>query len=97
MQSWGVEHYLRGGRGGIYSSSGERQVPPMALLAELDGLGYGDYKQFWATRASEVGIAALTSAVDRVPDEWMSQMARAFAKAILQTQFDQLAGGRLDD
>lgn len=87
MNSRGVGHYLRHGRGGIYPPDGARDAAPYQLLAYLRELGYAEELGYWQERVSDVGVSRLVHQLDSVPEDWLSSTAKAFAAKVIEAGF----------
>ena len=81
----------RRGSGGIYWSSDKVAPSPLNLVrlaAEADA--YSEFFEASRTRIRELDDNSLSEVVDRVPDGWMSDVAREFAIALMRFNLSQL-------
>ncbi len=74
-----VGHYAEKGHGGIYWSESDRKAPSPLKLARR---GVREYPQIFAPalgRLHKLSADQIHDIISRVPDKWMSQLAKQFA------------------
>lgn len=86
LQHWDAAHYLEGGSGAVYLADGSK-VPPFRVVEGLRSIGYATIVETWRERLVDVGSPTLLEVCDRVPERFMSEAARTFARAVLEQSF----------
>lgn len=85
-----VAEYVQKGAGAIYSKETDaRGANPLALAVKA-ATTHRSYFQRWIDRIKDVAPAELDLLVSRVPEDWMSPIAKEFAVAILSFTTEQL-------
>jgi hypothetical protein len=85
LQEGTFSRYIGKGRGGIFENAGAKYgLSPMALARKV-ALRYPAFFKPWQTRVAELRSEDLRNLLDRVPGSLISEPARAFALAILET------------
>jgi len=85
-----VAEYVRKGSGAIYwKETDAKGVNPLALATRASKT-HRSYFQRWIDRMKDVAPAELDLLVSRVPEDWMSPIAKEFAVAILCYTTEQL-------
>ena len=87
-----VLNYLLGGGSprGVYIRSDSRQAPPPLVTAKLICRWQPDMVRPWLDRLEGTPDCAFRDVLDRVPDEFMSPVAKDFAHRILIVSRDEL-------
>ena len=85
-----VAEYVQKGSGAIYwKETDPRGENPLALAIRA-AKAHRSYFQCWIDRIKDVAPAELDLLVSRVPEDWMSPIAKEFAIAILSFTTEQL-------
>jgi hypothetical protein len=90
LHSQGVERYVRKGRGAIFFSPEDAHGANPLRLVEFGARRFEQYFQPNMKRLELFSVADLDLLVDRVPDERMSELAKAFAKTFLAYTYESL-------
>ena len=85
-----VGEYLERARGAIYWSEDERHGPSPLTLVRRASSKYPDLFRPALEKLEELDESSLSDLVDRVPDDWMTPSARAFAITLMCYNLDQL-------
>ena len=85
LGSDGVLDYLMGGGSprGVYIRSSSRRAPPPLVTAKLICRRQPDAVRPWLERLEGTADCRFRGVIDRIPDEFMSPVARDFAHRIL--------------
>ena len=87
-----VGDYAERGRGAIYWSEDERYGPSPLELVRRAASTYPDLFHPALAKLQKLDRDAISTIVNRVPDNWMSPAARAFAIALMSYNLEQLGG-----
>lgn len=79
-----IGHYAHRGRGGIYWSNSEKRAPSPLELVRLAARGEPDIFRPAISRLEKLNDDSLRELVNRVPDGWMTPIAREFAVALMR-------------
>lgn len=85
-----VGDYLQRGRGAIYWSEAERHGPSPLELVRRACRTRPDLFRPALEKLARLDERSLSDVVDRVPDDWMTSSARAFAVALMGHSLSQL-------
>lgn len=80
-----IESYIRKGRGGIFANAQSKHGMSPISVAEMLAERYPEFFNSWQTRVRELPESDFGLLVERVPEQRMSETARAFALAFLST------------
>ena len=89
----GVLDYIRRGRGGVFVDDNRRRAPSPLRLAQLIGRWRPDVGRHWIDLLAAIPDEEFKSIINRVPDEFMSSMAREFAYRMMITSRSELLRG----
>ena len=78
-----VGNYVEKGRGGIYYSELDRRGPSPLELVRRAAQDYRNLLQPALSKLRRIDSGVLAEVIDRVPENWMSEAARAFALALM--------------
>ena len=81
----GVLRYLRMGQGGVFVDGNRRRAPPPLRLAQLLCRWRPGLAGNWFGRLNSVSDSEIRSIIERVPPEFMSEIAREFAYRVVVT------------
>lgn len=84
-----VEGYVRKGRGGIYLPAASRGANPLTLVEHYAAV-YPEYFRPTLEALSRVPLISFTEVLDRIPKGIASDVAKAFAKEMLQVGYASL-------
>ena len=87
-----IGDYAERGRGAIYWSEDERYGPSPLELVRRAAPTYPDLFRPALAKLQKLDENSISTIVNRVPDNWMSPAARAFAIALMCYNFEQLGG-----
>lgn len=87
-----IGDYAERGRGAIYWSEDERYGPSPLELVRRAAPTYPDLFHSALAKLQKLDEDAISAIVNRVPDNWMSPVARTFAIALMCYNFEQLGG-----
>ena len=87
-----VGDYVEKGRGAIYWSEDERYGPSPLELVRRAVSTYPDLFHPALAKLQKLDRDSISTIVSRVPDNWMSPVARTFAIALMCYNFEQLGG-----
>ena len=90
MRSDGMLKYLQRGRGGVFVHSDSERAPSPLRLAKLLCRWAPDYTRETCERIGEVSDSQLRDAIDKVPGEFMSDIAKEFAYTLVLTSRAEL-------
>ena len=82
--------YLHCGRGGVFVDSNRRRAPSPLTLAQLLCRWMPTYTRETCERIGEVSDSQLGDAIDKVPGEFMSDIAKEFAYTLVLTSRAEL-------
>lgn len=82
--------YVKKGHGAIFWEKAERKAPSPLHLVQLAVAMYPALFQNALKKLAAVTVLDCETAVDRIPEEWMSPYARLFAKELLRYNLEQL-------
>ena len=82
--------YLQRGRGGVFVHSDSERAPSPLRLAKLLCRWAPDYTRETCERIGEVSDSQLRDAIDKVPGEFMSDVAKEFAYTLVLTSRAEL-------
>lgn len=85
-----VGEYLERARGAVYWSEDERHGPSPLTLVRRASSKYPDLFRPALEKLEELDESSRSDLVDRVPDDWMTPSARAFAVTLMCYNLDQL-------
>ena len=75
----GVLNYLKRGRGGVFTRGTQRRAPSPLHLAQLLCKWNNELAGDWSSRLASVPDAEIWSTIDRIPPEFMSELAKRLA------------------
>ena len=87
-----IGDYAERGRGAIYWSEDERHGASPLELVRRAAPTYPDLFHSALAKLQKLDEDSISTIVNRVPDNWMSPVARAFAIALMCYNFEQLGG-----
>lgn len=87
-----IGDYAERGRGAIYWSEDERHGPSPLELVRCAASTYPDLFHSALAKLQKLDKDSISTIVNRVPDNWMSPVARTFAIALMWYNFEQLEG-----
>ena len=90
LMSDGMLEYVRRGRGGVFVDSDSARAPSPLRLAQLLCSMAPDYTRETCVRIGEVSDSQLWDAIDKVPGEFMSEIAKEFAFKLVLTGRSEL-------
>ena len=90
MKSDGMLRYLHRGRGGVFVDHKRGRAPSPLRLAQLLCRWAPDYTRETCERIGEVPDSQLWDAIDKVPGEFMSEIAKEFAFKLVLTGRSEL-------
>ena len=85
LDSDSVQRYLDAGRGAIFADSRRKRAPSPLRLARLLCRWRSEYTSRTLERIGGIPEDDIRTKIERVPDEFMSEIARAFAFQIVMT------------
>ena len=85
-----VGRYSERGRGGVYWDEERRHAPSPLQLVRLAADAYPEYFRPALRRLHNLDERLLDGAVNRVPDDWMSDAAKEFAIALMRYNLSEL-------
>lgn len=85
-----VGGYVEKGHGGIYWSQDERRGPSPLELVRRAARKYPDLYQPAASNLARIDEDNLDRIVNRIPSDWMSPLARAFAVEMMRYNYREL-------
>lgn len=86
----GVLDYLRRGQGGVFVDQNRARAPSPLRLAQMIGRWEPEIGRSWAELLNAVPSEEFRSIIERVPDEFMSGVAREFAHQVVITSRSEL-------
>jgi hypothetical protein len=86
----GIEAYVRNGHGGVFFSPADPHGANPLRLVEFGASRFGEYFLPGVERLRQVTMRDIESVVDRVPNEHMTVVAKAFTKEFLAYTFGSL-------
>ena len=86
----GILEYIKKGRGGVYLSESDERAPAPLLLAQWLCKRWPDFTRRTLESINGVGDGQFRNIVDRVPSEFMSDVAKDFAYQVLITSKTEL-------
>ena len=90
IDSKGVLNYLRRARGGVFINGERRRAPSPLYLAQLLCRWQPGLAEDWAKRLEAVEDADIQSIIERIPSEFMSDLAGEFAYRVVVTSKAEL-------
>ena len=90
-----VLNYLHRGRGGVFVDSNRRRALSPLRLAQLLCRWRPDFTQAICARIADVSDEQIRLAIDKVPSEFMSDIAKEFAHRVIVTGRNELLQGVL--
>ena len=90
LDSDGVQRYLDAGRGAIHVDSRRKRAPSPLRLARLLCRWRPEYTNRTLERIGGVSQDEIRTTIDRVPDEFMSEIAKEFAFQVVMTGKQEL-------
>ena len=90
LESNKVLEYLRKGRGGVYVNSRREPAPSPLSLAQLLSRWRPEYTRRTLERIENLSEGQIWTAVERVPREFMSGLAKEFAAQVVTTSRQEL-------
>ena len=93
LASDGVLRYLQRGKGGVFVNERRRRAPPPLRLAQLLCRWAPHFTRRTLECIGDVSNGDLRSSIDRVPSEFMTDMAKDFAHAVIVTSKSELLRG----
>ena len=91
LSSTGVLNYLRRARGGVFINGERRRAPSPLHLAQLLCRWQPALAEDWANRLDAVKDADIQSIIERIPSEFMSDLAGEFAYRVVVTSKAELS------
>jgi hypothetical protein len=85
-----VGHYVENGRGGIHWSESDTTAPSPLQLVRTASADDPALFQKALQKAMVLDMFSLRATVDRIPEDWMSKLARDFALALVGYSLDEL-------
>lgn len=80
----GPEHYIHGGKGGLYPLSGKKTAP-IDLLPDASKLDQDDALEFWAHRVDAATRGDFERVFARFPEGWIAEESVEFAIGMLES------------
>ena len=90
LGSGGILNYLRRGHGGVFGDGQQNRAPSPLYTAKNISQRWPDYTQSTLQRIDELPDSEFRTAIDRVPTEFMSDIAKEFAYQIIVTSKAEL-------
>ncbi len=90
LDSGGVLNFLSRGHGGVFGDGGDIRAPSPLYTAKYISQRWPDYTQSTLQRIDELPDSEFRTAIDRVPTEFMSDIAKEFAYQIIVTSKAEL-------
>ena len=90
LNSDGIFRYLRRGSGGVYGYDQQTRAPSPLQTAKYISQQWPDYTQPTLQRIGELPDSEFRTVIDRVPIEFMSDIAKEFAYQIIVTSKAEL-------
>ena len=90
LRSDGMLRYLHRGRGGVFIDHKRGRAPAPLRLAQLLCRWEPEYTRETCERIGEVSDSKLWDAIDKVPSEFMSDVAKEFAFNLVLTSRAEL-------
>ena len=90
LDSGGILNYLRRGHGGVFGDGGQNRAPSPLDTAKYISQRWPEYTQATLQRIGETPDSEFQTAIDRVPTEFMSDIAKEFAYQIIVTSKTEL-------
>ena len=90
LESGGVLDYLNRGHGGVFADDQQIRAPSPLQFASYMSRQWPDYTQPTLRRIGETPDSEFRTAIDRVPTEFMSDIAKEFAYQIIVTSKSEL-------
>ena len=90
LDSGGVLNYLRRGHGGVFGDGGENRAPSPLDTAKYISQRWPEYTQPTLQRIGATPDSEIRTAIDRVPTQFMGDIAKEFAYQIIVTSKTEL-------
>ena len=91
LDSGGVLNYVKRGHGGVYGDDGHNRAPSPLETANYISQRWPEYTQPTLQRIGELPDSEIRTAIDRVPTEFMGDIAKEFAYQIIVTSKTELS------
>lgn len=86
-----LRRYIRKGTGGIFrDAAAKKGLAPIALV-EIIGQGYPEFYEPWSRRIAALPVDFVQPLLDRIPDTYMSPLAKEFVLAFLSESRNMIA------
>ena len=90
LESDGIRRYLKRGKGGVYVNSRRKKAPSPLRLARLLCRWKPEFTAGTLNRINELSEPEIRTAIERVPGEFMSDIAKEFAFQVITTSKHEL-------
>ena len=90
LHSNGILNYLRRGHGGVFGDDQQNRAPSPLQTAKYISQQWPEYTQPTLERIGETPDSEFRTAIDRVPTEFMGDIAKEFAYQIIVTRKTEL-------